>query len=97
MVAIFFADKKPTEALNYLKKAREANPDYLVPYFNLAAYYAIKGDYEKSLDEYREVLKRAPKNTMALTNMATILELKGKNDEVIKKNYYYFSHYLLDE
>jgi putative PEP-CTERM system TPR-repeat lipoprotein len=81
MAGALSADKKPAEAIKYLQKAKEANPDYFPPYFNLAAYYAVKGEHDKAMNEYRTVLKRDPKNVAAMLSMASTLELKGRDNE----------------
>lgn len=81
--AILFAEKKPAEALEYLNKAKAANPDYFAPYYNIANYYAAKSDYDRAINEYAEVLKRDPKNAGALINTAALYEVKGKKDDAV--------------
>jgi putative PEP-CTERM system TPR-repeat lipoprotein len=75
-----------SEAFQYIKKAKEANPDFFVPYFNAASYYIANGQYEKALDEYKAVLARAPGNLTALLRTASILELRGRDVEA--RTYY---------
>jgi putative PEP-CTERM system TPR-repeat lipoprotein len=70
-----------SEAFQYIKKAKEVNPDFFVSYFNAAAYYGAKGQYEKALDEYKAVLARDPGNLSALLRTAAILELRGRDEE----------------
>jgi putative PEP-CTERM system TPR-repeat lipoprotein len=78
-----FAWQKVDEAFKYLQKAKDSNPDYLAPYYNLATYYMGKGEHEKALDEYAAVLKKDPKNTSAILKIALILELKGRDNEAL--------------
>ncbi len=83
MAASLFAEKKPAAALDYLRKAKNANPDYFAPHLNIATYYTLKGDYEKSIEEYKEVLKRDSKNIRVLVSMAATFELLSRDDEAL--------------
>lgn len=78
-----FSEKKEVEAISFFEKAKETNPDYFAPYFNLAAYYSIRGDHEKELKEYNEVLKKDPKNVSALVNIALSFELRGRREDAL--------------
>lgn len=83
-VAVLAKNKNnESEALQYLKKAKEVNPDYFAPHFNTAAYYSARGQYEKALDEYKSVLTRDPSNLGALIRTASTLELRGRNEEAL--------------
>ncbi|SPP99495.1 TPR domain lipoprotein [Candidatus Sulfobium mesophilum] len=75
------------EAIGYLKKAKETDPDYLPSYFSAATYYAGKSQYDKVLSEYEAVLKKDPKNLKALLSMASTFEVTGKNEQA-------FSYYV---
>ncbi|MFO0752949.1 MAG: XrtA/PEP-CTERM system TPR-repeat protein PrsT [Thermodesulfovibrionales bacterium] len=83
MAAALMAAGRSADALRQLRKAKEADPDYLTPYFNIAAYHAAKGDSESALDEYRAVLRRSPGNLAALLGSAALLEAKGKEQEAL--------------
>ena len=83
MAASQFADKREADGVKSLQRAKEINPVFYAPYFNLAGYYRAKGDTEKSLNEYGGVLKRSPQNLLALVGMAATLESKGKTSEAL--------------
>jgi putative PEP-CTERM system TPR-repeat lipoprotein len=81
MAGIMFVEKKPTEALSYLQKAKITDPAFLSSYFNQAAYYVTSGDREKALDEYREILRKDPGNLEATFSMASLLDAMGRDRE----------------
>lgn len=81
MARIMFADKKPTEAVRYLKKSKELNPGAVAPYFILAGYYAGIRDTGKAINEYSEVLKKEPGNVMAMLHTAALLDSSKLDNE----------------
>jgi putative PEP-CTERM system TPR-repeat lipoprotein len=81
MSAILLSDGKAAEAVDALKKAKAANPDYLASYYNQAIYDTTRGEFDKAIAEYGEVLKKDPKNVRALLNIATLYGVKGNNSE----------------
>ncbi|MBS1113494.1 MAG: Tetratricopeptide 2 repeat protein, partial [Nitrospirae bacterium] len=83
IAALLFAQNKPEDGLKYLKKAKDTNPEYVTPYFNLAKYYATKRDFAKSIDEYKAVLKVDNKNIAAMLGTAAIYELQGKDSDAL--------------
>lgn len=80
---IMFADKKPAEAIRYLKKAKECDPGAVAPYFILAGYYASIRDVDLALNEYSEVLKKEPGNVKAMLQKAALLELYRRDNEAL--------------
>ncbi len=78
-----FSEKKNAEALSYIDKAKQTDPNYFAPFFNLATYYSTKGEYEKAFREYNEILKKDPRNVVALVNIAIGLEFRGKNEDAL--------------
>ncbi len=81
-IAIIVAkQKKFGEALSYFQKAKEADPDYFAPYFNVANYYTVKGETDKAFYEYNSVLQRNPRNVQALVSIAMLMEMRGQNSE----------------
>ncbi len=81
MAKILFEDKKPNEAIRYLKKAKECNPSTVAPYFILASYYAGIRDTGKAMNEYSEVLKKEPGNVKAMLQMAALLDSSKRKSE----------------
>jgi putative PEP-CTERM system TPR-repeat lipoprotein len=83
MAAVMFADNKPADAINYLRKAKVTDPSFFAPYFNAATFHASSGAYDKALVEYGEVLRKDPKNLQAILGTAVTLELNGKDSEAL--------------
>lgn len=83
MAAIMLAENKPAEAVKYLQKAKDADPAYFAPYFNLATFHAASGHYDKALNEYGAVLQKDSKNLKAMLSTAALLELNGKEGEAL--------------
>ena len=81
MAACMFGRNRRAEGVALLGKAKQADPDYLAAYFNLAIHYSAGDEPEKALQEYRAVLLRFPRNLQALLSMASLLELKGRDQE----------------
>jgi len=80
---IKFADKKPAEAVRYLKRAKEIDRGSVVPYFMLAAYYNVSRDFGKAQNEYAEVLLKEPRNVKAMLKMASLLESNKQESEAV--------------
>lgn len=77
---LMLQQNKADEAMASLEKAKAADPDFYVPYFNLTTLYLMKGKTDKGLDELKKVLERYPENVKAIVSIATILEGKGDAD-----------------
>jgi putative PEP-CTERM system TPR-repeat lipoprotein len=84
MAAVAFAENKPAEAVKYLQKAKEADPAFFAPYFNLATFHAADGNYVKALAEYGAVLQKDPQNLQAMLGTAALEELNRKESEALK-------------
>jgi putative PEP-CTERM system TPR-repeat lipoprotein len=80
----FLLDNKVPEAIAYLYKAKEANPDYFISYFNLAALHLLRGEMVKATEELKEVIERAPGNVRALISLAAMLEIQDRDQEAFK-------------
>ena len=83
MASALMAQKKYDDAVVYLSKAKDINPSYFSPYFNLADYHVLRGEYGKAMEEYRAVLSRSPDNLKANLKMAALLEMTGRDDEAL--------------
>jgi tetratricopeptide (TPR) repeat protein len=83
MARIQFADRKPAEGLKSLEKAKSSDPAFLATYFNLAAYHASTGNYDKALGEYSAVLRMDPRNLRAMLGSAALLQVKGNEAEAL--------------
>jgi putative PEP-CTERM system TPR-repeat lipoprotein len=83
MAAVAFAENKPAEAAKHLQKAKEADPAFFAPYFNLATYYTTTGNNDKALAEYGAVLQKDPQNLQAMLGTAALQELNGKEGEAL--------------
>lgn len=75
--------KNPADALKYLQKSKETDPDFFPPYFTLASIYSATGERDKAAAEYRLVLAKDPKNIKALLGLANIAELTGKDNDAL--------------
>ena len=80
---LMLADKKPAEAVRYLKKAKDSDPGAVAPYFILGGYYAGLRDTGKALAEYAEVLRREPGNVKAMLLTAALLESSKRDGEAL--------------
>lgn len=68
---------KVEDAVKNLEKAKQADPDFLQPYFALSTVYMLSGKQDKGIEELKAVLQRSPKNLQALLAMASVMEAKG--------------------
>ena len=80
LAGISFKQKDDQAAIDYLQKAKAANPEYLSPALNLAAYYLSKAEYDKALGEYKAILDQNRNNLTALVGMGVAYELAGQVD-----------------
>ncbi|WP_298435927.1 XrtA/PEP-CTERM system TPR-repeat protein PrsT [Geobacter sp.] len=77
MAIVMFADKKRSEGIRCLQKAKEVDPTFTPAAFNLAMCYVASGNLDLAVREYQGVLQREPRNFKALLGMAVLSELKG--------------------
>ncbi|MCF6266074.1 MAG: PEP-CTERM system TPR-repeat protein PrsT [Desulfuromusa sp.] len=82
LAAAYFSQKKPEKALAALEKAKQVNPDYLTPYFNIASYYASQSKYDKAIAEYQQVLAKDSKNVRALLGIAALYNVQGQESQL---------------
>ncbi|MCK5912641.1 MAG: PEP-CTERM system TPR-repeat protein PrsT, partial [Desulfuromusa sp.] len=84
LAAAYFSQKKPEQALAVLEEAKQVNPDYLTPYFNIASYYASQSNYDQAIAEYQQVITRDNHNIRALLGIAALYNVQGKAAELDK-------------
>ena len=77
MAAAYLAQKQNEQGVDALNKAKQAKPDYLTPYFNLANYYLANRQRDMALAEYQAILKIDPENVKALISLGTLQEIEG--------------------
>lgn len=70
--------------VKWLKKAISADPDYILPYLSLGAYYHEKGEKEAAREQYEKAVKLQPNNSRALGGLALIL-LQEENYSAAQK------------
>lgn len=83
MAALMFRGQKSAEAVRYLQKANEVNPEFLPSRFNLATHYASTGDLDRAMAEYTKITRIDPRSINALVGMGTLSELKGKESDAL--------------
>ncbi len=77
----YLRQSKPADAMNALRKAKEADPRFEVTYFKLVALHLLAGEQEKGLAELQTLVELAPDNVRARLTMASLLEIMGKGKE----------------
>jgi putative PEP-CTERM system TPR-repeat lipoprotein len=83
LARIQFAERKSSEGLKSLDKAKASDPAFLATYFNLAAYHAASGNYDRALGEYSAVLRMDPTNIRAMLSSAALLQVTGREGEAL--------------
>ena len=83
LAAVRFSQNKRQEALSYLLKAQEMDPEYLAAKFHLANYYVVMGEPEQALKEYRRLLEKDSRNLAAWLCMAALLEISDRDAEAL--------------
>jgi putative PEP-CTERM system TPR-repeat lipoprotein len=81
MGRILLADKKVSEGLACLQKAKQSNPALLDAYFIGAAYHAGIGESQEAMKQYGQILQRDAGNINALLNMAALLDAGGRHGD----------------
>ncbi len=84
LAAAYFSQKKPEQALAALEKAKQVNPEYLTPYFNIASYHASQSKYDKAIAEYQQVVVKDSRNLRALLGIAALYNVQGKEADLDK-------------
>jgi aspartate beta-hydroxylase len=72
------AARRPAEARQLLQRAIELSPEELPLRLNLAAACRLEGDLDGAIAALDQVLKRAPRNFLALLMRASLIEAKGE-------------------
>lgn len=74
----FLAQFKKAEAEQEIRKALEADPDYLPALVNLAIAQLAQVRYDEAIENFRRALLVDPDNTHAHYNLSLILKIQGK-------------------
>ena len=74
---------KPTEAIEYLKKALHFKPNYVEAYNNLGRTYQEQGKNEEALKNYQKAINIKPDYVDVYNNMGLVLHNLAKYDESI--------------
>jgi len=64
-----------------LKKAVEIEPLLTIANLRLAAAYESRGDYDRAIEQYRQIVATEPQNAIALNNLAYALADRQKKPE----------------
>jgi tetratricopeptide (TPR) repeat protein len=85
--ALFLIDRKEyEEALSYLLKLREINPNDVQFQFYIAEVYSELGDEENLIEVYKDILMLAPDNIDVRLNLGYLFTKNGRLEEA-KKEY----------
>jgi tetratricopeptide (TPR) repeat protein len=71
------------EQVHYLELHLEEYPDDPSAHFNLGSSYRDRGQLERCVGEFEEVLRVAPRNAAAMINLATCLSGMGEDQKAI--------------
>ncbi|MEW6108629.1 MAG: tetratricopeptide repeat protein [Nitrospirota bacterium] len=71
------------DSVTYLEKLLQFAPDFYLPHYALANYYASGKEFDKAFDEFRKTVILFPKYSMAYNNMGNIYYLKGLNKDAL--------------
>ena len=107
LAAAYFAQKKNDEAVKALLAARQIDPAYLTPAFNLASYYGSQSQYDNALAQYDSVLSVDSTNISALLGKVAVYNLQGQQNNIPavyttieqtgqEQGYYIYARYLLE-
>lgn len=78
-------DKNYTNALNYLLKARDLNPNDSEIRNNLGMAYYLKNQIDKAKTEFQKALSLNPKNSDARNNYASVLFQQKKYKDALEE------------
>jgi len=79
----YLGAKDKNRAIEFFHKAKEFNPEFFQPYFNLARVYLNSKEKDKAISEYMEVLDIDTNNDDALIMLAKIMEADNKPQEAL--------------
>ncbi len=88
-VALFYSNRgaeslragNAVEALGWLRKAVEIDPDFAGAWVNLGVALRRQGDVAGAEAAYRKALEIAPQTSSAYSNLASILRMRGRDTE----------------
>jgi tetratricopeptide (TPR) repeat protein len=79
-MALGMQNKNP-DAEQHLRRAVELDPAFAPARQNLATFYRLTGRETAAVEEYRELLRRAPDHIGAHNALAALLQNLGKTEE----------------
>lgn len=83
--SVKFEQNQFDEALEYTKRAIEANPDDSSIHYQLGSIYEKKDDLDLALSEYQLSLKLNPKFYPAIFGLSNVYKKQGRLDEAISE------------
>jgi tetratricopeptide (TPR) repeat protein len=83
IVGTMLNENVPLKALDYLKLAKESNPDSAELEAAVSFAHRLLGEDDKALEIAKEVLKRDPEINMAYRVILEIYSERGKSDDVV--------------
>jgi tetratricopeptide (TPR) repeat protein len=57
---MFFSKGEYLKAIAYYQKALEVNPEFILCYHNTGVSYFLLGEYNKSIDNFEEIIRNSP-------------------------------------
>ncbi len=88
-IAVIYADdlRKESRAEEQLRKALDINPQYIPALYNLANLYEDRGDREKTIELFRQILAIEPTHARALARLAPLTVVEPATDPLLKRLY----------
>lgn len=84
-LSYLYSEKElPDQAIEYSRKAVQADPDDAANHNNLGYMLYEKGAYDEAIAHFKEALRVRPKLLMALGNMANTYATQGKPNEALQ-------------
>jgi len=84
LAGVALIQKNEQEYVRWLEKARETQPDAILPYIKLADYYSIKKDKARALEIASEPVKAYPNSPEALELLGSTQLSVGNNEDALK-------------
>jgi tetratricopeptide (TPR) repeat protein len=74
-------EQRTDEAIEHLQKAVASAPSFAKGHFELGMIFGARGDYQRAIDSFAEVLKHVPDHVGAMVNLGAAAERLDKSAE----------------
>jgi predicted Zn-dependent protease len=90
LAGIYLSQKKYEASIAMYEKAKDPNPTYHMPYYNIGNIYLLQKKYGEAVKELRQGMHKAPRDSHLINSLAKAMVLNGQYNrsyQLLKRKY----------